>query len=107
MHFEGNGAFTIVRFFPLLAALLVLAGCGRDAAEVIGQAYVAPEKLNLRRELNEKDSTVAVLDHGDKVDIIDVRRRFVKVQTRKGQEGWVDSLQLLSREQMDQIGRDD
>ncbi|HEX4748096.1 MAG TPA: SH3 domain-containing protein [Bryobacteraceae bacterium] len=107
MHFEGNGAFTIVRFFPLFAALLVLAGCGRDAAEVIGQAYVAPEKLNLRRELNEKDSTVAVLDHGDKVDIIDVRRRFVKVQTRKGQEGWVDSLQLLSREQMDQIGRDD
>lgn len=107
MHSEGNGAITLIRYFAIIAALVVLGGCGRDTAEVIARAYVAPEKLNLRRELNQKTGTVAVLNHGDRVDIIDVRRRFVEIRTRKGQEGWVDSLQLLSQEQMDQIRRDE
>jgi hypothetical protein len=106
MHSEGNGAITLGRLSLVLIAFVVLAACGGDPAYVIGQAYVAPEKLNLRSELTQKNSTVAVLNHGDRVDIIDVRRRFVKVRTRKGQEGWVDSLQLLSQEQMAQIRSD-
>lgn len=107
MHSQRNGAFALAGSALAVVALLLLAGCGRDSAEVIGQAYVAPERLNLRRELTEKNNAVAVLNHGDRVDIIDVRRRFVKVRTAKGQEGWVDSLQLLSQDQMDQIRRDD
>jgi len=106
MHSQGNGAPALAAAFAVIAVLL-LSSCGRDPAEVIARAYVAPEKLNLRRELTEKNNGVAVLNHGDGVDIVDVRRRFVKVRTRKGQEGWVDSLQLLSQAQMDQIRRDD
>lgn len=83
-----------------------LTGCGKDTSEVLGQAYVAPATLNLRRELNQKNATVAVLKHGERVSILDVRRRFVKVQTQKGDEGWVDSVQLLSPEQMDAIHRE-
>ena len=89
-----------------LALVLGLTGCGRDTSEVLGQAYVAPAALNLRRELNQKNATVAVLRHGERVDIMDVRRRFVKIRTQNGQEGWVDSVQLLSPEQMDDIRRD-
>ncbi len=89
-----------------LALLLALTGCGKETTEVLGQAYVAPASLNLRSELNQKNSTVAVLKHGERVSIIDVRRRFVKIRTQKDQEGWVDALQLLSPEQMDQIRRD-
>jgi hypothetical protein len=37
---------------------------------------------------------------------LEVRRRFVKVRSTKGVEGWIDSTQLLSSEQMDQIRRD-
>jgi len=47
-----------------------------------------------------------MLKHGDRVSILDVRRRFVKVRTAKGVEGWIDSTQLLSSEQMDQIRRE-
>ncbi len=107
MHSEGNGAVALAKFVIAVIAFSVLAGCGREAVEVIGQAYVAPEKLNLRRELTQKNVTAAVLNHGELVDIIDVRRRWVKVRTRKGQQGWVDSLQLLTQEQMDRIHRDD
>lgn len=88
----------------LLAALLVvLTSCNQTPSDVLGQAYVAPATLNLRRDLAQKNSSVALLKHGERVSIIDVRRRFVKIRTDQGQEGWVDSLQLLSPEQMEQI----
>ncbi len=89
-----------------LTLLFFLTGCGKETTEVLGQAYVAPASLNLRGELNQKNSSVAVLKHGERVSIIDVRRRFVKIRTQKNQEGWVDALQLLTPEQMDQIRRD-
>jgi hypothetical protein len=89
-----------------LTLLLALTGCGTQSSSAIGEAYVAPASINLRRELTQKNSTVAVLKHGDRVSILDVRRRFVKVRTTKGVEGWTDSTQLLSSEQMDQINRD-
>ncbi len=83
-----------------------LTGCGGgDSSQALGEAYVAPASLNLRRELNQKN-TVATLKHGDRVAIVDTRRRFVKVRTAKGEEGWVDSLQLLSQEQMDRVRQD-
>jgi len=89
-----------------LASLLELTSCVKQSDDVLGEAYVAPATLNLRRELSQKNSAVALLKHGEKVSIIDTRRRFVKVRTQKGDEGWVDSLQLLSPEQMSQIQRD-
>ncbi len=89
------------------ALLLVLASCaGLHSSDELGEAYVAPATLTLRRELTQKNNVVAVLKHGERVGIIDTRRRFVKVRTGKGQEGWLDSLQLLSTEQMEQIRRD-
>ncbi|HZS53756.1 MAG TPA: SH3 domain-containing protein [Bryobacteraceae bacterium] len=106
MHSEGNGPSTLTNFILVFVGFLTLAGCARDTGDVFARAYVAPEKLTVRRELTQKNNTAAVLNHGDQVEIIDVHRRFVKVRTRKGDEGWVDSLQLLSQEQMDQIRRD-
>jgi uncharacterized protein YgiM (DUF1202 family) len=89
-----------------VAVLLALTGCSKENSEVLGQAYVAPASLNLRGELNQRNSSVAVLKHGERVSIIDVRRRFVKIRSQNGQEGWVDGLQLLSTEQMDKIRGD-
>ncbi len=89
-----------------LLSLLQLTSCVQQPSDVLGEAYVAPATLNLRRELTQKNSSVATLKHGEKVAIIDTRRRFVKVRTQKGEEGWVDSLQLLSSEQMEQIRKD-
>lgn len=90
---------SLVSLFPLIS-------CVQQSNDVLGVAYVAPATLNLRRELTQKNSSAAALKHGDKVFIIDTRRRFVKVRTQKGEEGWVDSLQLLSEAQMEQIRKD-
>ncbi|MBV9759360.1 MAG: hypothetical protein JO340_02245 [Acidobacteriaceae bacterium] len=86
--------------------LLLLHGCAVQSSDILGQAYVAPASLNLRRELAQKNNTVAVLHHGDHVGILDVRRRFIKIRSDKGAEGWVDSTELLSPDQMDQLRRE-
>jgi hypothetical protein len=69
----------------------------------IGEAYVAPSTLNLRQELAPRSTVSATLKHGDKVEILEYRRRFVRVRTAAGAEGWTDMRQLLTSEQMEEL----
>src|ERR1700710_979835 len=93
----------------LAPGVLVLAlwttACNTDSTESLASAYVAPATLNLRRELAQKNGDVAVLHYADRVYILDVRRRFVKVRTTRGVEGWVDAAQLLTPEKMAAVRR--
>ena len=66
----------------------------------IGEAYVGPITLNLRKDLAPKSPVSATPKHGDKLDILEYRRRFVRVRTGQGEEGWTDMRQLLTPEQM-------
>ena len=85
-----------------------LASCdGQNGARkepALAQAFVGPITLNLRREITPASPTVATAKHGEKVEVIQVRRRFVRVRTPRGQEGWTESRQLLTAEQMNAIG---
>lgn len=68
-----------------------------------GVAYVGPLTLNLRKDLASKSPAVGEAKHGDRVDIVETRRRFVRVRTGEGLEGWTDSNFLLSSQQMDEL----
>ena len=91
-----------LKLFAAFATLLCLGSCAEER-QTLGQAYVAPSMLNVRSEISLKSGSVTALKHGDKVTIIDVQRKMVKVETSSGSEGWVDSTDLLSPEQMRQI----
>ena len=86
-----------------IVLLSILTSCIQQPSDVLGVAYVAPASINLRRELSEKNGSAAVLKHGEEVQILEVRRRFVKIRTEMGAEGWIDSSQLLTPEEMKQI----
>ncbi|HZT39886.1 MAG TPA: SH3 domain-containing protein [Bryobacteraceae bacterium] len=86
-----------------IAVLLIACSSGPKGAPALGQAYVGPAQLNLRKELAPKSPTVATLKHGDRLDILGARRRFVKVRTATGAIGWTDMRQLMSTEQMEQL----
>jgi hypothetical protein len=87
----------------VILALFGLADCSPESTNSLGDAYVAPASLNLRSDLAFKSTTVAVLKHGQHLSVIDVKRRFVQVRTDKGAVGWLDSRQLLSKDEMDQF----
>jgi hypothetical protein len=48
---------------------------------------------------------VVSVAHGDRLAIVGRRRRFVRVRTASGVEGWTDMRQLLSSSQMDQLNQ--
>jgi len=47
--------------------------------------------MNLRQDLAAKSPGVTEVKHGDRLDIVEVRRRLVRVRTVDGIEGWVDA----------------
>ncbi|HSW50206.1 MAG TPA: SH3 domain-containing protein, partial [Bryobacteraceae bacterium] len=72
-----------------LCLALLLAGCGgRDEERVIGEGFVAPATMNLRQDLGPRQPSVATLRHGERVEILGTRRRFVKVRSASGAVGW-------------------
>ncbi len=81
-------------------------GCRRQQsqrAHAIGFAYIAPETLNLRKDVTLSSGTVATVNRGERVEILQRRRRFVKVRTAANQEGWTEQAQLLTPEVHAQI----
>jgi hypothetical protein len=82
----------------ILLLMLGLAACqSRDRrAPVLGEAYAGPATLFLRKDIPLQAPVVATARHGDRLEIIQHRRRFMKVRTPGGAEGWTEDHLLLS-----------
>ena len=86
-----------------LCPLLVLAVSCRvepSRSPAIGEAFAGPTTLTLRQELAPKSPVVTTAKHGDRLEILEYKRRFVRVRTPEGKEGWTDVRLLLMPEQM-------
>jgi len=51
--------------------------------------------------LAPKSPVSVTVKHGERLDVLATRRRFIKVRTAQNAEGWTDAGQLLSQAQMD------
>lgn len=86
----------IRRLLLSAVATLVACGPGQERERVVGKAWVGPSVVQIRKELNLRSPVSGTLQHGERVDLIARRRRFVKVRAGSGAEGWTDSRLLLS-----------
>ena len=84
---------------------MLLASCqiGPERAPVIGEAYVGPAILKIRADIPLESSIIATVKHGDRLEILQRRRRFFRVRTPTGAEGWTDERQLLSKDDMEAL----
>jgi len=82
----------------LLSACLALVACGptTERERSVGEAWVGPATVQIRKELNLRSAVSGTLQHDERVDLIARRRRFVKVRASSGAEGWTDSRLLFS-----------
>lgn len=87
----------------LLLSILVSCADHPPPARSIGEAFVGPSTLSLRRELALKSPVSATVKHGDKLEILEYKHRLVRVRTPQGAEGWTDTRQLLMPEQMNAL----
>jgi hypothetical protein len=61
--------------------------------------------LVLRQEISPRSAVVATAQHGERLQIIQQRRRFIRVRNARGQEGWTDERLLLSPHEVARLKR--
>jgi hypothetical protein len=85
--------------------LAAASGCGNEAkrSPVLAEAFVGPATLNIRSDIPLDSAPVAAVKHGERLEIIQRRRRFLRVRTQSGSEGWTDERQLLVAKDMEDL----
>jgi SH3-like domain-containing protein len=103
-----------VKFIPTLllrsaavafcvAATILLAGCRRGGGRVLEIAYVSGVQANLRDHVAAVYEKAGVVKNGERVEVLDRDRRFVRVRTATGVTGWVEQRYLVSQDVYDRI----
>jgi SH3-like domain-containing protein len=65
--------------------------------------YVTAKQTFLRDRVAAVSNRTATVENGDKLEVLDHGRRFVKVQTSKGEQGWIDEKAVATQEIYDQF----
>ncbi len=82
----------------LTFAAALLFGCGRKHSRVLETDYVSAPQVTLRDQLAQVYNRVGTAKNGDRVDVVDREKRFAKVRTATGLEGWVEQRYLVSQQ---------
>lgn len=101
------GRLLSTRFHLLAIVALALAtGCGSGdsrAEPAIAEAFAGPVQLKLREEIHPDSKTSTTVEHGTRLDVLQIRRRFVRVRTPAGRQGWTEMRNLMNEQQMKQL----
>jgi SH3-like domain-containing protein len=90
-------------FVPVFFLLLLLSACNRGRGRVLEVAYVSAVQATLRDHVAAVYERAGVVKNGERVEVLDHDRRFVKVRTADGTTGWMEQRYLVSQEVYDQI----
>src|SRR5258708_16241748 len=79
-----------LKLLVIAAGAVALMSCTSKPPQepAIGVAYVGPASLVLRTDLTVRSPERITVSHGDRLDILETRRRFVRVRPAEGTEGW-------------------
>jgi uncharacterized protein YgiM (DUF1202 family) len=93
-------------FLLLLVISLFIGGCKRDSETNLAEhAYVAVPQVALRDRVATVYNKVGLVNNGDRVRILDRsnNRRFARVRTASGVEGWIEVRYLVNQQIYDQF----
>ena len=75
----------------------LLAGCNRGRGKVLETDYVSAPQAVLRDRVAAVFNKTGTVKNGDRVQVLERERRFVRVRTADGVEGWVEQRYLVSQ----------
>jgi SH3-like domain-containing protein len=94
---------SIVRKVAIAAVTLSLAGCRHSGGRVLEVAYVSGVEVNLRDRVAAVYEKAGLVKNGDRVEVLDHDRHFVKVRTASGQMGWIEQRYLVGEQVFDEL----
>jgi SH3-like domain-containing protein len=94
---------SIARVVAIAAITLSLAGCRHSGGRVLEIAYVSGVEVNLRDRVAAVYEKAGLVKNGDRVEVLDHDRRFVKVRTASGQMGWMEQRYLVGEQVFNEL----
>ncbi len=77
--------------------LLILPACNRHHGRVLETMYVSAPQVFLRDRVAQVYNKTGMVKNGDRVDVLDRDRRWLKVRTATGVEGWIEQRYLIGQ----------
>ena len=87
----------------LLLALALVSACKRQDLVHHEYMYVSAAETSLRDRVAMLYNKVGTVHNGERVEILEKQRRFLRVRTDSGQEGWIEERSLVPQEIYDQF----
>lgn len=100
-----RASLTSIRYLILSSCLSVcLSGCStlrpKPAAEYV---YVTSKQTFLRDRVAAVSNRTGTVENGEKLEVLEKGRRFLRVRTEKGELGWIDDRAIVTQEIFDQF----
>src|SRR5262249_48628855 len=89
----------------LLLLMTLLAACHRQALAKHDYMYVSAAETSLRDRVATMYNKVGTVHNGDRVEILEKQRRFYRVRTSSGQEGWLEEPSLVPQDIYDAFAK--
>jgi SH3-like domain-containing protein len=86
-----------------VASLIALAGCSRRSHHVLAVNYVSAVQATLRDQVATIYNRVATVKNGERVEVLEREKRFSRVRTSAGIEGWIEQRYLVDQETYDAL----
>jgi hypothetical protein len=84
-----------------LAFVLVLMACNRGRHRVLDVNYVSAVQATLRDQLSAMYNRVGTVKNGERVEVLEREKRFSRVRTANGIEGWIEQRYLVDQSTYD------
>jgi SH3-like domain-containing protein len=86
-----------------MAAMLLPAACGHGRHRVLEVAYVSAPQASLRDQVSALYNRVGNVKNGDRVEVLEREKRFARVRTASGVEGWIEQRYLVDQKTFDSL----
>jgi hypothetical protein len=89
--------------FALTICLLGLSACNRRGRKVLEVNYVSAVQATLRDQVATIYNRVGTVKNGERVEVLEREKRFSRVRTADGIEGWIEQRYLVDQATFDSL----